>query len=252
MVIVIVRQPVECNSDSTKIDLWTIDWHSCQYQSTFPVRSDSPFHSFSPRISRVRLVVARNNSRAREGIILINRQGRARPSSRATVVRTPRKKGERGQIPRIRELSGFGRSVDSRACSISGNVENGIAPWKFHRGKSRNAVHQAGAENNFEPGWRKVGGNHPAPHTGSKPVTLRSTMWIRSIQDRNAPTGFWRILLLHLLLLPPPPPPALWGSTALRARDGTYVSRHDVVGLDRWIAVPRVAASVARCWHHGD
>jgi len=35
IVIIIVRQPIKCNSHSTKINFRTIDWHSCQYQFTF-------------------------------------------------------------------------------------------------------------------------------------------------------------------------------------------------------------------------
>lgn len=130
MVIVIVRQRIECNSDSAKIDLRTIDWHLCQYQSTFPVRSDSSFHSFGPRNfsdTHASIPGIIHAQRARR-IILINRRRRARLRPRATVVRIPRKMRKRGAKSQIRELSGFGRSVDSRACSISRNVGNGIAP----------------------------------------------------------------------------------------------------------------------------
>lgn len=98
-----------------------------------------------------------------------------------------------------------------------------------------------GAENNF--GTTEGGREETARacHTRRGSSALRSTMWIRSIQDRNAPIGFWQILH-HPLLLPR-------GFAVMRA-DGTYVSRHDVAGSDRWIAVPRVAATVVWCWHH--
>lgn len=60
-------------------------------------------------------------------------------------------------------------------------------------------------------------------------------MWIRSIRDRN---GKHRIL-------------AESSSPRIRcdAWKETYVSRHDITGSDRWIAVPRAITNVARCWH---
>lgn len=76
------------------------------------------------------------------------------------------------------------------------------------------------------------GGNLPPRHTQDPaPVASRSTRWIRSIQDRNAPTGFWRILLLLLLPLP----------SSSYPQDETELTCRGTMSLDR-IAGSRFSA----------